>query len=572
METKIDLLEKFALITSIMPYYGYAYDSVKLLKSLSKKTRKIYEDNSKGVINSLIKQLLVPYGNFSDITYNVLARGEKYKVFKIDFNIQLKTNPNYEVLLRILEEMPELEFNRIHFDLDEIIVDLNEEVVKMVNQLTDAIRHHIGDEDEFRKRYKISCSDSKLPSTVNLSYISTICGNLDSVNPNFEGTTLMELVSVKEESNYDFPVEQLGIRGSAIEKLAEYRLGTNKYLDSVKLVTLKYFEKSVKEKFDNDAKIIEAKFTNLDRLQVNNYYHSSKPLEDALAVLKHDKVKGIDFSGHGSKVYFSIKFPKGVVLLASNLEQKIIECSDVTIQVNTENVESFDDFIVFKEDSINLKLSIDEILYEHDYYSTFGTATLNEASLIVHKSYFEEVYIRNTSKINFNIVPKSRLHLYMTDHSDQMPDILKYLSSSIPNTVTVFLELIECLNVNQEQFNELVSTVFDNLNLQRIFVSKISDKINVDDLLDRISNSKTLRKVDLEIDQKPDVQLTLMDKDNSIKQWTLGLLSKKTWKDYQQQLVDLGLAHRDNSLVIRDSDGVLRGFNHLEQQFDTFPV
>ena len=99
-----------------MPYYDYAYDCVKVLRSLWKRSRELWNDNQDAVSRMLIKQTATIFHELIDEnTINMLKKGEKYKLFKFIFkHVNLKkTTFCYKHFDRILDEMPQLEIEKL---------------------------------------------------------------------------------------------------------------------------------------------------------------------------------------------------------------------------------------------------------------------------------------------------------------------------------------------------------------------------------------------------------------------------------------------------------------------------
>ena len=111
-----DLITKTTYIYLIMPYYDYAYESIKVIRSLCHKTRTIWISEQDAIIRMFQKQIIqILYNSpINDKTIEVLKRGDKYKLFKLKIDIDTKDQHQLRMFYRMLDEMPEFEIYMIH--------------------------------------------------------------------------------------------------------------------------------------------------------------------------------------------------------------------------------------------------------------------------------------------------------------------------------------------------------------------------------------------------------------------------------------------------------------------------
>ena len=110
-----DIITKMSNNSWILPFYDYAYESIKMLRSLCQDTRNLYIDQQEAFIKILKKQTIdLRCQKVDKNTIKVLKRGDRYKLFK--FIIELDNDYPYkcEVIYNILEDMPEIEIHKIY--------------------------------------------------------------------------------------------------------------------------------------------------------------------------------------------------------------------------------------------------------------------------------------------------------------------------------------------------------------------------------------------------------------------------------------------------------------------------
>ena len=86
-----DLIKKMSNLYWILPFYDYAYESVKVLRSLCHDTRNLWINNQNAIIRMLEKQIIYIENShlFDEKTIATLKRECKYKLFKLDIEISI---------------------------------------------------------------------------------------------------------------------------------------------------------------------------------------------------------------------------------------------------------------------------------------------------------------------------------------------------------------------------------------------------------------------------------------------------------------------------------------------------
>ena len=110
-----DLITRMSNIYWILPYYDYAYESVKVLRGLCHKTRTIWINNQNIIIKMLHKQT-IDFGHCLNEKIEALKKGDKYKLFKLNISIDLSGDA--KTFFKILDEIPELEIAMIDASYD----------------------------------------------------------------------------------------------------------------------------------------------------------------------------------------------------------------------------------------------------------------------------------------------------------------------------------------------------------------------------------------------------------------------------------------------------------------------
>ena len=109
-----DLITKMSNFYWILNFYDYAYDSVKILRSLCQETRYLWMDQQNAISNMFKKQTIhIKDEPIDRHTITMLKRGNRYKMYKLDITLFNTHQDRLSLFYRILEEMPEFEISKI---------------------------------------------------------------------------------------------------------------------------------------------------------------------------------------------------------------------------------------------------------------------------------------------------------------------------------------------------------------------------------------------------------------------------------------------------------------------------
>ena len=102
-----DLITKMSNICWILPYYEYAYESVKIIRWLCQKTRNLWIEDQDAIIRMLQKQIIYIdlYQPIDGKTIECLKRGDRYKFFMFDIRIDHSQKDRLEIVYRMLDEI-----------------------------------------------------------------------------------------------------------------------------------------------------------------------------------------------------------------------------------------------------------------------------------------------------------------------------------------------------------------------------------------------------------------------------------------------------------------------------------
>ena len=141
-----DLMTRMSYIYCILPYYDYAYDSVKIIRSLCTKTRYLWTNQQDAIIRMFTKQTMeLDRAEIDDKVIRMLKKVDRYKLFKFGMKINSNDEGSDWNLRKILNEMPDSQFSSIYVfrstnkflnTVSQILIDMNRQDLFKVIQAT----------------------------------------------------------------------------------------------------------------------------------------------------------------------------------------------------------------------------------------------------------------------------------------------------------------------------------------------------------------------------------------------------------------------------------------------------
>ena len=116
LSVKFDLLERITYIYCIMPYYDYAYGAAKVIKGLSRKTRKTWINNQETIIKMFKKQTITincKHQKIDQNTLKTLKKDDRFKLFNFDIYLDYENKKQVKMVYTLLDEIPDLEISKI---------------------------------------------------------------------------------------------------------------------------------------------------------------------------------------------------------------------------------------------------------------------------------------------------------------------------------------------------------------------------------------------------------------------------------------------------------------------------
>ena len=223
----VSILDSLPLISLIMPYYDYAYDSVRVIRGLHSHSRQLWIENKSIIAGMLQKQTITVHNSkMNEKTIQEFLRGDKFMFFKFIF-IMASQVEKAELVCSMLEQMNTLEIDSIKvFGRKKEIID------------TLANWSYFSSKQDFFKCLKFSLHDSQRKKEEIYEYASRAeVGEFD-MTKFCKHADCLRVMRLNEDLNIDWTARKIVISWRLLNKIQDHILGTQKFYDSIEAASL----------------------------------------------------------------------------------------------------------------------------------------------------------------------------------------------------------------------------------------------------------------------------------------------------------------------------------------------
>ena len=341
---QINLVTKLPYIDSILPFYGYAYESIRFLQQLCSESRNLWIRKQEAILRNLSKQTIhIGAQPINDNTINVLKKNDRYKMFKLDIQIDASDQGRLQTFCKMLKEMPDLEISR---------VSLKEGNNDLIATLTQKLNFD-NEQDLFKI---IEFSDISAPQQIEpYTFLSEILYPYNHDMSTFAkqaGSILID--KLEQDMNVDCVTNQIEIRSECVQKIRSFNLGTETFKNSVGTVIIDYFGSEKNPDVEKDIELVYEYFNNLNHVNLN--YLSQLSLSEVVKLLKDYHINQVSFRGSSLKAggEYSIHSKTGCVLLVDGIDTYFINFNNIKLESASSNYITNGDYLIFEYDHTGL--------------------------------------------------------------------------------------------------------------------------------------------------------------------------------------------------------------------------
>ena len=277
----IDLLQKMVYIYLIIPYYDYAYESVKMIKELSRESRHICNENYAAITKALVKQRIdLCTQTIDQNSINVLKRNNKYMLFKFYFYIKDESDPYIKLILLMLDEMPDLEVEKCI-----MLSGSNSMIQTLADKPMFKTKHDLFKILDFRYSQALTHPEP-------YEYISFVNANERPMDKFCKYADCVQIDYLYEDLYIDWKVNTVIINGIDLFDFKE-KHGSQEFFDSVTWLKIKYKEFIPIQLSEFKFDWIFEYFYNLQKIDLSISDSLTNNFENIFKTLSDKKVKQI---------------------------------------------------------------------------------------------------------------------------------------------------------------------------------------------------------------------------------------------------------------------------------------
>lgn len=129
---RIGIFDTFPVLSVLLPYYHYADECHKLMKSLNKNSQKLLEDHVDALIRYCVKrELILHYPLFKSLVAP-LVKSRRCQLYTL--KVQIKFPDDYDELANFIKENDKVEFSHLHLVIIEDSLDKANAVIDLLRE------------------------------------------------------------------------------------------------------------------------------------------------------------------------------------------------------------------------------------------------------------------------------------------------------------------------------------------------------------------------------------------------------------------------------------------------------
>lgn len=540
------LFNKESLVTVILPYYGYADLSCALLRSLSKSTKEMYENNPDAFHRIFAKRTLkLHYPLWKDRLGPALEKNYRYAQYLLDW--QIKFPEDFPVFDEFLRKHPSTRFSHLH-------LVITEESLENANQLIDTMREIGLINKEVDESYNFLdssnyCRAANMNTKLRFETEMIIGAEPKAFIDKVEEVGLLDVRSISRcpVEDINMPVYSIKVDDEFCGSFEGGRTIQETFAESVKKAVFEEEISKIKEKLVQDIEYVRKGFPHISSVELNLNGQELKP-NDLLELFEPQEVTKVEYEGFEEENAIKIDSTNIFFAIADSTRNTIYKASTFSIEYEENDYELQKDFLVIKPHKINLLASQIVRGEECKAYEGVGELSIDEARIVIHRQFVQNLQFKAVPIVPHAIVPTQTLMMYVDEKEEY--DILNNYLNEISNNIPITLEVDMAFVENMENSKQVVTNFF-NKNLVRChIVMEMHEQEFIDHIYELIQNSKTLIEVTPILHQDCTKVIQMIKNSPQVQQWIMDVrIPQETFKD---EIKTLFLNDTNNKFVLRD--------------------
>ena len=243
--------------------------------------------------------------------------------------------------------------------------------------------------------------------------------------------------SLDEDLNIDCITNEIKIYSKCISKIDNWNLGTKKFFDSIKTLTIDYWFLESEINVDEDINLLQKYFKNLKCINLEHIKTLS--LGEISKIITKHKIDNINSKGSKNDEYdFSIISETGCILFYDCEDKYCLSFTKIEIQADSEYCVYQGEFVILFYDYVGwLKLDFAGVTKNSVDYNLINLSSIEQQAIIMHKKYIHTLSISKNLKKTLDFVPTKKLEL--TISSEYQGETIDYFHKMFFNKIHTFV-------------------------------------------------------------------------------------------------------------------------------------
>lgn len=552
---KIGLFDNFLVLPFLLSYYHYTDKCYKLMRSLSKTTQELLEDNLDDLIRSCSKrELQLHYPLFKSLV-KPLKKNRRFQLYKLI--LRIKFPEDYDEFIDFIKSTKSLEFSLLE------LVIIEDSLVK-ANTIIDLLREKgiisAKMDDSYEKIIcKNYCKAANMETKLRYESEMVVGAEPKAFIDKVENVGFWD---VREASRCPIEDIEFEVYKIKIDKAFSNLINSgckklkDSFRNSVKKIVIEEEIKEMKESLPQIIQNWQATFPNvigfelkLIGSEVTQNKSQALDIEHVESLLSELAVKKFEYEGLelDSTVQFTSSNLTFAIGEGTNI--KLYKASSFVIEFEQGNYEVNGDYIFINTNHLNLKIAdIEEVLESPDY-STLDVTHLSSKAYILHKKFLNVLHYKDVPEHLPQVIPNCILKLYISER-EEYTHLNDYLKNYVSHSLPIHIELDIGFSDDLENTQDMIRVLFKK-NVQKVdIVQDMMEDELIDVLFDEIMKSTTIREMQPILNQNCTRVINLLKDKKGIEQWILDV--RRPWDEQKNDIISLVKDCKDNSFVIND--------------------
>jgi hypothetical protein len=546
MEHKSLFITKEALITELFPFFGYADDNCKTLRSLCKKTKEYYESNPEAYHRIFKRRTLkLHYPKFERLV-PALEKNNRWSQFKLDF--QLKFPDDFPIMEQFIKDHPKVKFSHLH-------LVINDDSLAAANSLIDTMRS-VGMLGERCDRSYAWLDSSNYCRAANMN---TKLRFESEMIIGAEPTAFIE--KVEEVGHLDVrnvsrcPVDEIDFTVYSINVDAEFctlfesgaKQLKERFSQSVRKAIFEDEAKKVAETLDQHVQNLQNGYPNCENIHLLLSGNELKG-EELQGMFSHPLVHRVEYEGLEAEKVIKIESNNVFFTITDGSNNYTLKAFKFIVEFQEDGYKAEKDYVIIDPKKCNIVA--ERIVRDKttQMYDDTAELSLDGKSIVLHKSQIHHVQFKSVPDSAPKLFPLTKLSLYV----DERPtyEFLNAYLAEVPNAIPVAVELDMAFLDDIEESKQVVTNLFaKNLAVLDI-VMEMHEPAFIDHLYGLASQSETLRACTPIVHQDTAKTVEFIKSATRVEQFIIDM--RIPWDEQQAAVKEMLAEEKSNRFVLQD--------------------